>query len=103
MSFNRREFLAAVPAGLTVAKAAVDARREHVLWYRKPATKWVEALPVGNGRMGAMIFGGIAEEHLQLNEDSVWTGARGNRINPAAAAAVPEVRRLLSANRIKEA
>ena len=53
--------------------------------------------------MGAMIFGGIAEEHLQLNEDSVWAGARRDRINPAAAAAVPEVRRLLTENRIKEA
>src|SRR4051812_4176301 len=47
---------------------------DHVLWYRQPATKWNEALPIGNGRLGAMIFGGTSEEHLQLNEDTVWAG-----------------------------
>ena len=49
---------------------------KHRLWYRKPAAEWNEALPIGNGRLGAMIFGGTAEEKLQLNEDSVWYGAR---------------------------
>ena len=45
-----------------------------VLWYNKPASDWNEALPVGNGRMGAMIFGGISEEHLQLNENTLYSG-----------------------------
>ncbi|HCQ00660.1 MAG TPA: alpha-L-fucosidase, partial [Candidatus Latescibacteria bacterium] len=44
------------------------------LWYAQPAQKWVEALPVGNGRLGAMVFGGTAVEHLQFNEDTLWTG-----------------------------
>ena len=44
------------------------------LWYEQPATKWVEALPLGNGRMGAMVFGGISKERLQLNEESLWAG-----------------------------
>ena len=44
------------------------------LWYTQPAQKWVEALPVGNGRLGAMVFGGTAVEHLQFNEDTLWTG-----------------------------
>ena len=44
------------------------------LWYTRPAETWVEALPVGNGRMGAMVFGGVATEHLQLNEDTLWAG-----------------------------
>src|SRR4051812_44860363 len=44
------------------------------LWYDKPAEKWEQALPVGNGRMGAMVFGGVAEERIQFNEDTLWTG-----------------------------
>ena len=44
------------------------------LWYRKPAQKWVEALPIGNGRLGAMVFGGVENERLQLNEDTLWSG-----------------------------
>lgn len=50
------------------------ARRLH-LWYRQPAHAWLEALPVGNGRLGAMVFGGVWEERLQLNEDTLWSGA----------------------------
>jgi alpha-L-fucosidase 2 len=73
------------------------------LWYRAPAATWNEALPVGNGRLGAMVFGGVTEERLQLNEDSVWAGQKLNRINPAAAKAVPEVRRLLGEGKVTEA
>ncbi|MBE2240282.1 MAG: glycoside hydrolase N-terminal domain-containing protein, partial [Caldilineaceae bacterium] len=47
---------------------------EQNLWYTTPANTWVEALPVGNGRLGAMVFGGIAQERLQLNEDTLWSG-----------------------------
>lgn len=49
-------------------------RQEHLLWYRQPARQWTEALPIGNGNLGAMIFGGVREEHLQFNESSLWTG-----------------------------
>src|SRR6476646_8006023 len=49
---------------------AVDMR----LWYQKPAGPWEEALPVGNGRLGAMVFGGTSDERIQFNEDSLWTG-----------------------------
>ena len=73
------------------------------LWYTQPAAKWSEALPVGNGRLGAMIFGGAAGERLQLNEDSVWAGEKRDRINPQAARALPEVRRLLLSGQVKEA
>ena len=48
-----------------------------VLWYRTPAARWNEALPIGNGRLGAMVFGGVREERLQLNEDTVWAGRAG--------------------------
>src|SRR5450755_3966047 len=68
---------------------------DHVLWYLQPATKWNAALPIGNGRLGAMIFGGVDEEHLQLNDNTVWAGEKRDRINPEAAKALPEVQRLL--------
>ncbi|MFP4377937.1 MAG: glycosyl hydrolase family 95 catalytic domain-containing protein [Spirochaetales bacterium] len=65
------------------------------LWYKNPASQWVEALPVGNGRLGAMVYGGIPHEEIQLNEETVWEGAYIDRLNPRAAEALPEIRRLL--------
>ena len=65
------------------------------LWYRQPAEKWVEALPVGNGRLGAMVFGDVNRERLQLNEDTLWAGGPYDPNNPDALAALPEVRRLI--------
>ena len=65
------------------------------LWYRQPARHWEEALPVGNGRLGAMVFGGVASERLQLNEDTLWDGYRRDVNNPTALASLPEVRKLL--------
>ena len=91
------------------------------LWYRQPAadhpatqpagapavaaatSEWVKALPIGNGRLGAMIFGGVVNERLQLNEDTLWAGGPYNPDNPDAAAALPEVRRLLFADNYADA
>lgn len=73
------------------------------LWYRAPAASWNEALPVGNGRLGAMVFGGTREERIQLNEDTIWAGEKRDRINPAAAEAITEVRRLLFEGKAPEA
>lgn len=73
------------------------------LWYTKPASNWNEALPIGNGRMAAMVFGGVETEHLQLNEETIYVGSRRDRVNPAAKAAVPEIRRLLMAGKVTEA
>jgi alpha-L-fucosidase 2 len=83
------------------------------LWYREPAAdrsataprptaavasaEWVRALPVGNGRLGAMVFGGVVNERLQLNEDTLWAGGPYNPVNPDARDALPEVRRLIAA------
>jgi alpha-L-fucosidase 2 len=74
-----------------------------VLWYRAPAANWNEALPIGNGRLGAMVFGGVTDERLQLNEDTVWAGQKLDRVNPQAAASLPEIRRLLFAGKPAEA
>jgi alpha-L-fucosidase 2 len=73
------------------------------LWYREPAHEWVEALPIGNGRLGAMVFGGVNEERLQLNEDTLWAGGPYDPTNPEAAAAIPEARRLIFEGKFKEA
>ena len=63
------------------------------LWYRRPAAQWVEALPVGSGRLGAMVFGGVERERLQLNEDTLWSGGPRDWNNPKAPAVLAEVRR----------
>ena len=73
-----------------------------VLWYGHPAQRWGDALPVGNGRLGAMVYGGVAKEHIQLNEDTIWNGKKQNRINPEALKALPDVRRLLFEGKPRE-
>jgi alpha-L-fucosidase 2 len=73
------------------------------LWYRRPAKLWVEALAIGNGRLGAMVFGGIERERIQLNEDTLWGGGPYNPNNSEALAALPEVRRLIFEGKYAEA
>jgi alpha-L-fucosidase 2 len=80
-----------------------DGRALLKLWYRRPAAVWNEALPIGNGRLGAMVYGGLAEECLQLNESTVWTGGPYDPANRDALKALPEVRRLVFAGRYREA
>ena len=66
------------------------------LWYKQPAATWTEALPVGNGRLGAMVFGGVQEELIQLNESSLWSGGPVTpNVNPEAASYLPQVREAL--------
>jgi alpha-L-fucosidase 2 len=73
------------------------------LWYRRPAAQWVEAMAIGNGRLGAMVFGGVTNERLQLNEDTLWAGGPYDPANPGALAALPEARRLIFAGKYAEA
>ena len=73
------------------------------LWYDKPATQWVEALPLGNGRLGAMVFGDPANEQFQLNEETVWGGSPYNNTNPKAKDALPRIRQLIFEGRNAEA
>ena len=65
------------------------------LWYRQPAKEWREALPVGNGRLGAMVFGMVGEERIQLNEETIWTGGPYDPSRPGAAEALHEVQQLV--------
>ncbi|HRS12600.1 MAG TPA: glycoside hydrolase N-terminal domain-containing protein [Sedimentisphaerales bacterium] len=73
------------------------------LWYRQPAVEWTEALAVGNGRLGAMVFGGIERERLQLNEDTLWAGGPYDPTRPEALEALPEARRLIFAGQYRQA
>ncbi len=90
-------------ASLLAAAAAMSANPSETqsaaeslqLWYTRPARHWVEALPVGNGRLGAMVFGGAASERIQLNEDSLWSGGPEEPDNPSAHQHLAEIRRLL--------
>ncbi|MBE5793662.1 MAG: glycoside hydrolase family 95 protein [Clostridiales bacterium] len=73
------------------------------LWYTAPAYTWNEALPLGNGRMGAMCFGGTLMDRWQLNDDSVWSGGFTDRINPDAAKGIAEARQLIAQGKIAQA
>lgn len=73
------------------------------LWHASPASKWTEALPIGNGRMGAMIFGDPYTEKIQLNEESIWAGAPINDNNPLALENLPKIRQLLFEGKNDEA
>jgi alpha-L-fucosidase 2 len=86
---------------LTIALAA--SAQSPRLWYKTPATDWSQALPIGNGRLAGMVYGGIADEQIQLNEESIYAGKRMDRINPAAHENIPIIRRLLLDGKVKEA
>lgn len=116
MVLKRRDLLKATAAGLAAVAAppGLGATRAHEgalrpeaaaprLWYRQPARTWVEALPVGNGRLGAMVFGGVAHERLQLNEDTLYAGGPYSAVNPKAREGLPRVRALVFAGRYAEA
>jgi alpha-L-fucosidase 2 len=73
------------------------------LWYSKPATKWTEALPIGNGRMGAMVFGKTNREQIQLNEETIWAGSKIDDINTGALSHLKEIQNLLLEEKNKQA
>ena len=77
--------------------------QQHRLWYNQPAQTWTQALPVGNGVIGGMVFGTPAVEHIQLNEETIWAGQPNNVVNPNAKKALPKVRQLIFEGKYKEA
>lgn len=74
-----------------------------IIEFSLPASEWNEAFPIGNGKIGGMVFGGVCTERIQLNEDSVWFGGPQDRNNPSALAKLPEIRKLIFEGKIKEA
>ena len=87
-----------IACGIITIKA-----QQHKLWYDKPATHWLEALPVGNSQLGAMIYGGVATEEIQLNEETFWSGSPHHNNSPEAKAHLQEVRQLIFQGREQEA
>ena len=76
---------------------------KNLLWYNKPAADWNEALPLGNGFLGAMCFGGTRADRYQLNDDTLWSGGFSDRLNPDARDGLSQVRKLIREGRIREA
>ncbi|MEV4539572.1 glycoside hydrolase N-terminal domain-containing protein [Asanoa sp. NPDC049518] len=92
------------PRPASAAPAAVLAANDLALWYDESAgTDWLRALPIGNGRLGAMVFGNVDVERLQLNEDTVWAGGPYESSNSQGAGALSEIRRLVFANQWSQA
>ena len=77
--------------------------QQHKLWYDKPASQWLEALPVGNSTLGAMVYGGTDTEEIQLNEETFWSGSPHNNNSPEAKAYLPRVRQLIYDGKENEA
>jgi len=75
------------------------------LWYRRPAvpTQWTQALAIGNGRIGAMVFGGVNQERLQMNEDTLWAGGPYDPVNPRAKTNLPQARQLIFDGKYQDA
>ncbi len=86
-----------------LAVGGLCAQANERLWYTQPASKWTEALPIGNGRIGAMVYGGIGEEYLQINESTFWTGEPREYARKGAAEHLPAIRSLLEKGMQKEA
>lgn len=83
--------------------ASTAMANDHKLWYDTPARAWTEALPIGNGRLGGMVFGGVATDRIQLNEETIWAGQPNNNANPEAREYLPKVRQLVWEGKYKEA
>lgn len=88
---------------LSVVSISIDAQEKPVLWYDKPAQYWEEALPLGNGRLGAMVYGNPAAEEIQLNEETVSAGSPYKNYNPEAKGVLATIRQLIFAGRYPEA
>jgi len=85
--------------GIVFAGEAPPPGRPLTLWYRQPARRWVEASVIGNGRLGGMVWGGVAQDRLDLNEDTLWSGEPYDNLNTNGLAAVPQIRALLLAGK----
>ena len=90
------KFFPAVITLSTLLISNVCAQKNLTLWYQQPASTWTEALPLGNGRIGAMVFGKVNEELIQLNENTLWSGGPvKTNVNPDAPKYLPQVREAL--------
>ena len=83
--------------------SAVKSKRDMVLWYKQPGDNWLDGLPIGNGYMGAMVFGRVNDERIALNESTFWSGRPHDYTNPDGYKFYPQIRDLVFAGKYKEA
>ena len=88
---------------VSMGNVNVYAQKHPILWYDKPAQYWEEALPLGNGRLGAMVYGNPVHEEIQLNEETVYAGSPYNNYNPEAKNALSTIRQLIFDGKYPEA
>jgi len=100
MMANKKKYCIAI---LFLLCVKITNAQDLKLWYKQPAIKWTEALPLGNGRIGAMVFGGVAQDHIQFNEETLWTGEPRNYNKAGAYKYLDSIRKLLFAGKQKEA
>ncbi len=100
MMNNKKKYCAAI---LLLLAVKISVAQDLKLWYKQPAVKWTEALPIGNGRIGAMLFGGIENDRIQFNEETLWTGEPRKYSRPNAYKFLDSIRNLLFAGKQKEA
>jgi alpha-L-fucosidase 2 len=92
-----------IPTCLLHAAGTSSTPQSMMLWYRQPATTWLQAMPLGNGMIGVMVFGGVPQERIALNESSFWSGRPHNYDNPNAFRYFPQIRDLVFAEKFQEA
>ncbi|WP_261511877.1 glycoside hydrolase family 95 protein [Chryseobacterium paludis] len=101
MKINQNKIFALL-FGATIS-ITLHAQQNLKLTYDKPAENWNEALPIGNGRLGAMVFGGSSQEHLQLNEETIWAGEPGNNVPKNTFDSIQKIRKLLNEGKFEKA
>ena len=89
--------------GMVICATCGQATAEMRMWYKQPAPQWDHGIPIGNGRLGAMVWGGTEEERIQLNEDTIWAGAPLERDRKGAQEHLAKIRELLFAGEVVEA
>lgn len=100
---KKRPFLLLLLTINLATQAQPPARQPLTLWYKQPASQWVEALPIGNGRLGGMVFGGVETDHIQFNEETLWSGGPRESQREGAATYLPQIRQLLADGKQAEA
>src|SRR2546421_11086016 len=95
----RLRHIAVLALGLSMANQLVAEPAPLTLWYTNPAANWYQALPIGNGRLAAMVFGGTSSEHIQFNEDTIWAGQPHDYSHPGASNYLAGIRQLIFAGK----
>jgi len=103
MTYKIKRFCLFIFSFICSTASLLAQSNDYKLWYNKPAQVWTEALPLGNGRLGAMVFGNPATEQIQLNEATIWAGSPNNNPNPEALTNIPKIRELIFAGKYVDA